>query len=65
MQKVPVNQFNGKYATAAKIHGKLGNSTTAGDNFGSWEYDQSDGSIHADDDYDENPQDGTPDHMNL
>jgi general secretion pathway protein G len=57
IQKIPINQFNDKY-DATGIHGKLDNSGTAGDNGGSWEYDQSDGSIYPDDNYD-------PNHANL
>jgi len=41
LQKVPTNQFNDKSA--------LDNTGTAGDGVGGWEYDASDGSIHADD----------------
>ncbi len=57
MQKVPINQFNNDDT--------LDNSAVVGDNFGGWEYDQATGSINADDNYDQNPADGTADHMNL
>jgi len=65
IQKIPVNQFNGLYATADKIHGLLDTTGTVGDDGGSWEYDENTGSVNADDDYDENPADGTSDHINL
>jgi general secretion pathway protein G len=63
MQKVPVNQFNNRYDITG-IHGLLDNTGTVGDNVGSWEYDETTGSINADDDYD---QDGVvgADHINL
>jgi hypothetical protein len=63
IQKVPVNQFNDKM-DAAKIHGLLDNDGTIGNDGGSWEYDQSDGSINADDSYD-GDGDGVLDHINL
>jgi len=63
MQKVPINQFNNKFA-ADDINGKLDNSGEAGDNFGSWEYDETKGAIYADDNYD-GDDDGTADHKNL
>jgi len=53
IQKVPINQFNDMYDDTG-IHGKLDNSGTAGDNKGSWEYNQNDGSIYPDDNYDPN-----------
>jgi len=57
MQKVPTNQFNDK--------SNLDDTGTIGDNVGGWEYDDSTGAINADDNYDENPADGTADHINL
>jgi hypothetical protein len=65
IQKVPVNQFNNRLDPATgNIHGLLDNSGTVGDNVGSWEYDETVGSIYADDDYDEDGVVGA-DHMNL
>jgi len=63
MQKVPVNQFNNKL-DATGIHGLLDSTGTVGDDVGSWEYDETVGSIYPDDAYD---QDGVagPDHANL
>jgi len=63
MQKVPVNQFNNKF-DATGIHGKLDDTGTVGDDVGSWEYDDTTGAVHADDDYDEDGVVG-PDHENL
>ncbi len=57
IQKIPVNQFNDEY-DATGIHGKLDNSGTVGDDGGSWEYNQTTGSIYPDDSYD-------PNHANL
>ena len=63
LQKIPVNQFNNKLDDTG-IHGKLDNTGTVGDNVGSWEYDETIGSIYADDNYDEDGVVGA-DHMNL
>jgi len=63
MQKVPVNQFNNKFELTG-IHGLLDNTGTVGDNGGSWEYNDTTGAIHADDDYDEDGVVGS-DHINL
>ncbi|MFZ2149250.1 MAG: prepilin-type N-terminal cleavage/methylation domain-containing protein, partial [Sedimentisphaerales bacterium] len=52
MQKVPVNQFNNKL-DATGINGLLDNTGTAGDNVGSWEYNETIGSIYPDDNYDQ------------
>jgi general secretion pathway protein G len=57
IQKVPVNQFNDIY-DATGIHGKLDKDGNVGNDGGSWEYDESDGSIYPDDSYD-------PNHANL
>ncbi len=67
MQKVPVNQFNNKFDMTTNptgIHGLLDDTGTIGDNVGSWEYDETTGSIHADDNYDEDGVLGS-DHANL
>lgn len=64
IQKVAVNQFNDVYATAAKIHGKLDNSGTVGDDGGSWEYNELTGEIYPDDSFD-GDNDGVLDHSNL
>ncbi len=64
VQKIPVNQFNNRF-DATGIHGLLDNTGTVGDSVGSWEYNATTGAINADDDYDQNPADGTADHMNL
>jgi general secretion pathway protein G len=63
IQKVPINQFNDKY-DATGIHGLLDNDTTIGNDGGSWEYNQTDGSIYPDDSYD-GDGDGVLDHANL
>ena len=55
MQKIPTNQFNDK--------SNLDESGVI-DNAGGWEYDDSTGSINADDTYDEDGVDGF-DHANL
>jgi general secretion pathway protein G len=56
MQKIPINQFNNLNT--------LDNTGTVGDNGGGWEYNETNGVINPDDDYD---QDGVagPDHANL
>jgi len=67
VQKIPVNQFNDVYdmtTIPAGVHGLLDNSGTVGDDGGSWEYDESDGSIYPDDSYD-GDEDGVLDHANL
>ena len=67
IQKIPVNQFNDMYddtVVPAGTHGLLDNSGTVGDDKGSWEYDQTDGSIYPDDSYD-GDGDGVKDHINL
>ncbi len=63
MQKVPVNQFNNKL-DATGINGKLDNTGTPGDDGGSWEYNETIGSIYPDDAYDQDGVTG-PDHANL
>ena len=63
IQKVPVNQFNNRL-DGTGIHGKLDNTGTVGDDVGSWEYNDTLGTIYADDDYDQDGVTGA-DHMNL
>jgi len=63
MQKVPVNQFNNRL-DATGIHGLLNNSGIVGDDIGSWEYNETTGAIHADDNYDQDGVAGA-DHINL
>jgi hypothetical protein len=63
IQKVPVNQFNNRL-DGTGIHGLLDNTGTVGDDVGSWEYNDTLGTIYADDDYD-GDGDGVKDHVNL
>jgi len=56
LQKIPTNQFNDSDV--------IDNSGTIGDGLGGWEYDESTGSWHADDDTDSNG-DGVADHAAL
>ncbi len=64
MQKIPVNPFNEVYNEAAKINGKVDNSGTIGDDGGSWEYNEVNGAINADDSWDRDGVAGK-DHINL
>ncbi|MFB0554887.1 MAG: type II secretion system protein [Phycisphaerae bacterium] len=63
IQKIPINQFNDMYDDTG-IHGDLDNNGIVGDDGGSWEYNQNDGSIYPDDSYD-GDGDGVKDHINL
>jgi general secretion pathway protein G len=56
MQKIAMNQFNNLNT--------LDNSGTVGDNGGGWEYNETNGVINPDDDYDQDSVPG-PDHANL
>lgn len=56
IQKIETNQFN--------MLNTLDNSGTIGDNGGAWEYDETKGTIHPDDDYDNDGFPG-PDHASL
>ncbi len=56
MQKIPINQFNNDDT--------LDEDALIGNDGGGWEYDDTTGSINADDSYD-GDNDGTKDHINL